>query len=159
MKRFSWPMQRLLDLTLQKEEAIRAELIRLASDLAALRHQMRQKRQAIRQRLTDLAAQSLERRLGRQEMFVRWSAAQEKEIAALRERAGVVETRRKQMLQKYAQMRSYRQMLERLRVQSLDRYRKERLRWEQKHLDEAARISHIRKTDKGSFVESQEVLQ
>ncbi len=75
MKRFSWPLQRLLDLALQKEQVLEGQLARLAAEIAALRQEARRLREDISRRLRELSAVALAERLRRREMFAVWSGA------------------------------------------------------------------------------------
>lgn len=144
MKRFSWPLQRLLDLALQREHILRGQLAKLANEIRSLRQQVRRIRQDVAERLSELARQELAQRLSRREVFLRWATLQEVEIAQRQEQVRTLQEQRVKLLEQFYRNRSTRQTFERLRDESLLRYRKEVSRAQQGRLDEAAQSAHAR---------------
>ena len=159
MKRFSWPLQRLLDLAVQKEQVLQGQVLKLAQEIRSLHREVRQIRSQIADRLRDLAAQPLMERLARREVFLRWSTSRESEIAGKLGQAQALQEERKSLLEEFRRARTTRKTLERLREESLLRYKRQCLRTEQGRLDEAAQGAHARGTIQKRMRESHEVLQ
>ena len=145
MKRFSWPLQRLLDLAVQKEQILQGQVLKLAREVRSLRQEVRQIRQQILDRLRELALQPLMERLARREVFLRWSTSRESEIAGKLGQIQVLQEKRRSLLEEFHRARAARKTLERLREESLLRYKKQCLRTEQGRLDEAAQGAHARR--------------
>jgi flagellar biosynthesis chaperone FliJ len=152
MKMFSWPLQRLLDLAVQKEQILQGQVLKLAQEIRSLQREVRQIRSQIADRLRDLGLQSLAERLARREVFLRWSISREGEIADKGAQAAALREKRTSLLQEFHRARSARKTLERLREESLLRYKKQSLRTEQVRLDEAAQGAHARRGIEGSQV-------
>ena len=146
MKRFSWPLQRLLDLAVQKEQTLQGQVLKLAREIRSLREEVRQIRSQIAERLRELAQQPLMERLARREIFLRWSVSRESEIASTLGQITALQERRKSLLEEFHRARAARKTLERLREESLLRYKKQCLRTEQGRLDEAAQGAHARRS-------------
>jgi flagellar biosynthesis chaperone FliJ len=145
MKMFSWPLQRLLDLAVQKEQILQGQVLKLAQEIRSLHQEVRQIRRQIADRLRDLALQPLIERLARREVFLRWTISRESEIAAKEGQAAALREKRKSLLEEFHKARSARKTLERLREESLLRYKKQLQRTEQGRLDEAAQGAHARR--------------
>ena len=68
MKRFRWSLQRLLDVTVQRERALRAELVALSGRISRLREEILRRRAVLRTLLEELGRQDIERRIRNQEV-------------------------------------------------------------------------------------------
>jgi len=146
VKRFKWPLQRLLDVTLQRELALRAELFALSREIARLRQRIASLRAALRALLAELARRSIEERIPQQEVFMRSAGTDERKIARLREQLHDKETLRSDKTRQFLKVKASRETLERLREEARLRHRKEMERAEQKQLDESAGVSFARRT-------------
>ena len=138
MKRFSWRLQRLLEVTRIREDALRAELSALAGRIAPLRMEIVQRRSALRAMAADLARHPFDRRLERQETFMRHCVVDEAKIERLERQASDLEQKRKATFEQFKKVRSSRQALEKLREAARVRHVKEQDLLEQKNLDEVA---------------------
>jgi len=146
MKKFSWPLQRLLDVTAQRESAARAALFALAHAMVALRGQMAVLASRRRDLLDDLARDDIARRLARQEFVM---AAADALTGQWRERDAQwneLAARKKNKMTELTRHRTRRQLLEKLRERALAAWRNETLRQEQTQLDEAANIAFTRRS-------------
>ena len=145
MKRFKWPLQRLLDVTERRELALRAALFTLSREMVQLRQRILRRQVSLRTLLDELAGQEAEHRLRGQELVLACSGSARRELAAMRQALAGLEARRSQKTQELMKIRSSRQTLEKLRQQALDRYRLRQQALEQKELDEAAQVAHVRR--------------
>jgi flagellar export protein FliJ len=138
VKRFAWTLQRLLDVTRRREQAIVAQLADLAARTAGLRRQVAQRRMALRRQHEEIGRLDLATRMLRMETFGQMARHAEADIAALQEQARALHEQRQRLLEQFLQARARRQTLEKLREQALARWRKEAGRVEQKQSDELA---------------------
>jgi flagellar export protein FliJ len=146
MKRFKWPLQRLLDVTSQRELALRAELFALSRDIARLRQHIVTLRAVLRALLADLGRQALEQRIPQQELFMRSAVTDEKRIARLRKELDDKEKLRADKTRQFLKVKASRETLERLREEARLRHRKEMESAELKQLDESSQVSFVRRT-------------
>lgn len=159
MKRFSWPLQRLLDVTAQREQALRGEIASLAAQAALVVADIRERRAQMTAMLADLGTLELQQRLARQEVLMRCAGAYEQQIDALHKRLTDLRAQRQQKMTQLLDVRSRRQTLEKLRDGAMDRWRAEYARWEQKQTDEAAAMAFARGMIQGRRVAQSEVWQ
>ena len=146
MKRFKWQLQRLLDVTLQRERSLRLQIVELSREIARRRREIVARRAALNAVLAELARLGLPERIGKQEVLMDCCAAKEQEIEGLQREVQDLESQRSARRERFAKTRSARQTLERLRDQARQRHIREQLRLEQKQLDEAAHIAFARTT-------------
>ena len=145
MKRFVWPLQRLLDVTIRREEVLRGELAKLAGQIANLKQEVLRRRQLLNGLLEELGKQSFEKRMPQQAVFMFSSVKVEKEIEKFREEIKGLEERRAATTAAFLKERAKRQTLEKLRQQAMQRHRLEQEKIEQKQLDEAGRGAFVRR--------------
>lgn len=145
MKQFSWPLQKLLDVTLDREQVLKLELAKMAAEISRLTTEAQCRRVEINRRIAELQARALVQRLERREMVMRWSLAQEAAIEKLLKDVRAIEERRGQTMDQYMALRTKRQGLERLREQSQARWRRQVHRHDQVRTDEAAQVAHLRR--------------
>ncbi|MFW6065549.1 MAG: hypothetical protein ACOC9S_01890 [Planctomycetota bacterium] len=144
MKRFRWRLQRVLDVTVQREKALRAELFALSRRIVRLRQEIIRRRADLRSVLSDLAGRPPAERIARQEVFMGCAEAVEKEIARLDSEARALEATRSERTQTFMRLRSSRQTLERMREETYRSHMREQLKLEQKQFDESAQVSFAR---------------
>ncbi len=141
MKRFRWPLQRLLDVTMQRELARRAELLRLGRETARVRQEIASRRRVIRASLKELARQALAERMGQQEIVLACSAGREREIRRFQDRLEALAGERKRTVEELVRVRGARETLEKMRDEARWRHVQEQLKLEQKALDEVAHVA------------------
>jgi len=144
VKRFRWPLQRLLDVTGKRETALRGDLARLGRRIEELRRAVAARRTALRRQLSELDGRRLPERLADQELFLRCAAVEEKAIEKLLAAAEDVRREHAAKREELLAVRRKRRTLERLREEARERYDKDLAAFEQKQLDEAASISFAR---------------
>lgn len=144
MKRFKWPLQRLLDVTIQRENALRAELLALSRDIARVHQEIFRRQATLRAALADLSAEALRRRIPKQEVFMGCSKAAHAMLDQLKGRLGKLETRRTGTTERLVKARNSTKTLERLREEARRKHVREQLKIEQRALDESAQISYAR---------------
>ena len=144
MKRFQWSLQRLLDVRVQQERALRMELFRLSSELAAVHREIIRRQTSLRLAMTDLASRPLADRMAAQASLVGCFAAEESQLSRLRAKLGELQARRAEKVGLLARAKSSRETLERLRREALERHTREALKEEQKQSDESSQAAFAR---------------
>ena len=115
MKRFVWPLERLLDVTRRREELLQAEMAKLLAEIERLRNEVSRRRGLLQRMLVDLAAQPLEKRLPGQQTFLAFATSVEREIAGLEGQIAQLQATRARTNERLQKERMQRQTLERLR--------------------------------------------
>jgi hypothetical protein len=144
MTHFVWKLQRLLDVTVQREQGKRQELAELARRMAELTRLVETLREGMRRMVAQLSDQPFPERLGRQEICWRQSVVVERQIAAMTKQKMELELRKAETMAAFLKLRASRQTLERLREEARQRHQRKLAAWEQRQLDESYQISYAR---------------
>jgi len=144
MKRFKWPLQKLLDVTTQRENAVEAELLAISRNLARVHQEIFYHRAKIRAMLSDLASESFPQRIPRQQVFMESARATEKRIEQLKAEATQLKARRKEATGRLIKLRKSKDTLERRREIAQSEHIRQGLRLEQKDFDEVAQRTFTR---------------
>ncbi len=145
MKRFRWSLQRLLEVTVHREQVLRAELMRLSQEMAGLREIILARQAVLKSLLAELANEDIRTRFLEQQLFMNYVQNDQKQIRQFEQQLKELGVVRKQKNAEFLQVRTTRKTLERLREQAKERYLRDQLRVEQKQLDEVAHISFAAK--------------
>ena len=146
MKRFVWRLQRVLDIRTKEEQKARAELLMLTEKLAETQSELLAWRKMLEEIINDLTAENPKKRLGRQEFFLRYSAASDEQIKRLEHRVKELESKQRDKIAEVLKLRRLKEGLEKLRAEAKIQFIKEQEKLEQKQLDERATVSFVRKT-------------
>lgn len=144
MKRFDWPLQRLLDVTARRESARRAELVSLTNAAARAQGELFARQAALRAAMDELATGSFAGRVGLQTAAMAAMPAERARRDAMKRRLAELRSRRREALDALTETRRLRRTLERLRAKAWRRWRQEADRAEQKALDESAQTAFVR---------------
>jgi flagellar export protein FliJ len=145
VRRFKWRLQRLLDVTIRKEESLRLELVNLAQETARLGQEIVTRKVLLRSALQDLARQVLADRIARHEVVMTCSQVVQRQIDRLTGRLDQCRRKRKTKTEELLKIRSSRETLERLREEAERRYLRQEAAREQRLLDETAQVAYARK--------------
>lgn len=145
MKKFTWRLQRLLDVRQKQEDALRAELMGLAEQSAALRGRILMEKAMLRSRLSELRYTASESRLRRQQDFMACVSVVDARIASLQSDLNKLEQKRKEKTEAIMAVRKFRKSLERLKAQALNDYDRALNSEEQKNQDERSNAAFARK--------------
>jgi flagellar FliJ protein len=145
MKRFVWRLQRVLDIKKKEEQKARAELLELTEKLAETRGQLLAQRKMLEDILNGLTGENPEKRLGRQEFFLRYSSASDKKIKKLEYKVNELESQQRNKIAEVLKLKRFKEGMERLRTEAKMQFIKEQEKLEQKELDEVATVSFVRK--------------
>lgn len=144
MKKFRWRLQRLLDIRLKQEEALRTELMGLTEQTATLRGRILMEKAMLRSRLAELRQTATDRRIRRQQDFMACVSVVDARIAALQADLNVLEQKRKEKTEAIMAVRKFRKALERLKTQAQDEYVYALHSEEQKNQDENIGVAFAR---------------
>jgi len=144
MKRFAWPLQRYLDVVRRREDALKARLTAAASAVAAARLAIRRRKDALAETLRRIAELAEPRRLADQQVAVGCEPAERRAIEAMAAELAELEAKRKQLLAELRDMRTRREMLEKLRDQARGEYLREVEIEERKDHDQTSQIAFAR---------------
>lgn len=144
MKCFVWRLQRVLDIKKKEEQKRRAELFELTEKIADVRGRLLVRQKMLEDIIDALAAESPKKRLGKQEFFLRYSAASNEQIKKLKDEIGKLESQQRKKIAEVLKVRRFKEGLERLRVEAKAQFIKEQEKLEQKELDEGATVSFVR---------------
>ena len=146
MKRFVWRLQRVLDIRIKEEQKARAELLKLTEKLAETQSELLAWRKMLEEIINDLAMENPKKRLGRQEFFLRYSAASDEQIKKLENRVKELESQQRDKIAEVIKLRRFKEGLEKLRSEAKMQFIKEQEKLEQQQLDEGATVLFVRKT-------------
>ena len=145
MKRFSWRLQRVLDVKIKEEQKVRSELFALTQRLARKRGELLRQQEILEQIINAIKVNP-ERRINDQEFFLRHSTTNDRQIKKIKEIIKELEIQQRAKIQEVMKIRKFKEGLEKLRIEAKEQFMKEQSKYEQKELDEAATVSFIRKT-------------
>jgi len=141
VKRFKWPLQRLLDVTVLREQAFRGELLALFREMARTRQRIFRRRAMLRLALEDLAARQLSRRIAQQEFLMACADRCEREIRQLTRRLRALGRQRQEKMEQFLRIRASVETLQRKREEARRWHTNEQIKVEQGRLDESAHIA------------------
>ena len=146
MKRFTWKLQRVLDITAQRERARRSELFALAQAVVRVRGAIVERRTVLRILLEELGRRRVGDRLADQAVFMEYSVMEERDIRRLQDRLKQLVAERSQKRDEFMQTRSMRETLERRREQARGEYLRQAAKREQADFDEGTHVAYARET-------------
>ena len=145
MKRFHWPLQRLLDVTAQRERSQRAELMALSRQIARRRQEVLSRQAMVEGALAELAAVEFAERIRKHDVLMKCAEAQQRRIDRLEVAIAQLGVQRSEKARQLLRIRKNRQTLERLREEARQEHIREQLKIEQKQFDESAHVSKARR--------------
>ena len=145
MKRFVWRLQRVLDIRKKEEQKARAELLELTERLAQTRGELLMQQKMLEDIINALTGENLKKRLGKQEFFLKFSAASDEQIKKLKDKVNELELQQRDKIAEVLKLRRFKEGLERLRTETKMQFIKEQEKLEQKQLDEVATVSFVRR--------------
>ncbi len=145
MKRFVWRLQRVLDIRRKEEQKARAELLELTEKLAQARGELLMQRKMLEDIINGLTGENPKKRLGKQEFFLKFSAASDEKIKRLEDKVSELESQQRDKIAEVLKLRRFKEGLEKVRTETKMQFIKEQEKLEQKQLDEGATVSFVRK--------------
>jgi flagellar biosynthesis chaperone FliJ len=134
----------VLDIRTKQEQVKTQELFALTGKLSQARGELLTQQRILQDIIESIARERKEKRIGKQEFFLRNSAATDELIRQLEVAVRELESRQKEMIVEVLKIRRSKEGLERLREQAKKRYIEEQDKLEQRQLDEMAVVSFVR---------------
>jgi flagellar FliJ protein len=145
MKRFVWRLQRVLDIRRKEEQIKRAELLEITEKLAHTRGALLIRKRMLKDMIDSLTEEHPRSRLGKQEFFLKCSAATDELINKLERKVNELETQQKAKIAEVLKVKRFTEGLKKLRVEAKTQFIKEQERLEQKDADEMTIMGFARK--------------
>ncbi len=145
MKRFRWKLQRVFDVTHQRQRALRSELFMLAQAIARAREAILERQTRLRMILEELDGRQLADRIADQAVFMQFAEVEQSVIARLQARRADLDATRAETHRRFLRVRATCNMLTRLRERAYRHYLREVARQEQTMLDESAHVAYARR--------------
>jgi flagellar biosynthesis chaperone FliJ len=145
MKRFVWRLQRVLDIRKKEEQKARAELLELTERLARTRGELLRRQKMLEDIINGLTVENPKKRLGKQEFFLKFSAASDEQIKKLEDKVIKLGSQQRDKIAEVLKLRKFKEGLGKLRTEAKMQFIKEQEKLEQKQLDEVATVSFVRK--------------
>jgi flagellar biosynthesis chaperone FliJ len=153
MKRFVWRLQRVLDVKTKLEQKKRAELLEITEKLAGAKGVLLAQKKILQDIIDGLSRENPQKRLGKQEFFLRHSTASDEQIKRLKDKVIELKAQQKEKIAELLEIRRSKEGLERLRAEAKTRFIKEQERLEQKESDDMTTGSFARKVMERNYRE------
>jgi flagellar biosynthesis chaperone FliJ len=121
-------------------------LLKLTEKLAETQSELLAWRKMLEEIINGLTVENPKKRLGRQEFFLRYSAASDEKIKKLENRVKELESKQRDKIAEVLKLRRFKEGLEKLRTEAKMQFIREQEKLEQKQLDEGATVLFVRKT-------------
>jgi flagellar FliJ protein len=146
MRRFVWRLQQVLEVKTKQEQIKTQELFAHTEKVARTRGELFTQQKILRDILDSIVKANPAERLGRQEFFLRNSAATDARIKQIKKDVEELEKKQKEMINELLKIRKFKEGLEKLREQAKKKFIEEQEKLEQKQLDEMATIGFARES-------------
>jgi flagellar export protein FliJ len=143
MKRFRWPLQRLLDVTRQRELAAQAHLGSVNAQIQRAGQAIARRKQVLKDLLRELGNQNVQERILRQGVWMACSPGQDRQIRQMLSHMQELQSKREKALEKLTEIRKGRMSYEKLREKAHEQWKKQVGKLQQQELDEAAAIRFV----------------
>jgi hypothetical protein len=114
MKQFVWRLQRVLEIKTKEEEQKRKELLEITEKLAQSRAELITRRRILEDIISEICGEKPKQRLGRQEFFIRHSAASDEHIKILQKKVNQMESKQKEKIAEVLKVKRFKEGLEKL---------------------------------------------
>jgi flagellar export protein FliJ len=144
MARFVWRLQKVLDVKDKIEQVKRAELLRLAEEIAKAYAALLNQQRIVREALDEISRLEPHQRVAQQEFFLRYVSANNAKIEQCKAHLAELETAHRNKAAELMEIRRAKEALERLKDKARQRFLYEQDRLEQKEFDDRAGIAFVR---------------
>jgi flagellar biosynthesis chaperone FliJ len=144
MRRFRWPLQRVLDIRIKQADAMKLELARLSQQAALVRREILSRQDAVRSALEALATKPFEARIAQQQEFMRLSRVEKTCLDRLEQELKTIEDCRTEKTAEYGRLRAACETLEKLRDKAAQADAMAAAKLEQKDMEENYRVAFAR---------------
>ncbi len=145
MKKFVWPLQRLLDVTKKREQAMKSELVALNQRIVRLGQEIESCHADIQRMIQEISRQPIEVRMTYAQQVAAYTTVIERRAASLGLDRSKLNEEKTQKTEQLMKVRASREAMEKMRNIALTEYRRQAVVAEQKQLDESAQIGFARR--------------
>jgi len=145
VKKFIWPLQRLLDIKEKQEDFARIELVTITEQIVIVRGQIMMQKTILRGVFSELSQLDPTQRMQRQQECMDYAHVTDAKIKTLHQTLEQTKQKRKKKIEEVVKFRKFRKGLEQLRARALVEYQKQMNQAEQKQLDENITTTFARK--------------
>ena len=145
MARFTWRLQKVLDIKDKIEQVKRTELWRIAEHIAETRAALLNQQRILKEVLAQVAQATPSDRPVHQEFVLKHISVNDEKIGQFKTRIAELETAHRKKAAELMEVRRSKEALARLKDKARQRFIQEQERLEQKELDDRAGVSYIRR--------------
>jgi flagellar biosynthesis chaperone FliJ len=142
---FHWSLQKVLDVAEKRELAIKAELFRLARNIARTEEEIQRRRAMLRLLLADLAVAPLPERLAGRDVIMRCRKMEETAVRNLQEKVNDWQEQRETRTAELAKLTAKKDTLQRMRSEARREYQRQLDLREQQRADEVFQMTFARR--------------
>lgn len=150
MKKFKWSLQKLLEVTDQREQMQRAKVAELARQITLIDAEILDRKNRVAEILQRLGQLKLQQRLVSHYVYLGSVDRIEESVERLEENRRKLHAERSAQTDELVRIRNYRQMLDRLRDEAWLTHKREADLEELKQLDESAGSAFLRRQQAAS---------
>ncbi len=111
MKRFAWRLQRVLDVKTKLEQKKRAELLEITQKLIETQGELLTQQKILEEIIDELNKENPQKRLGKQEFFLRHSTATDERIKRLKDKVRALELQQREKIDELLKVRRFKEGL------------------------------------------------
>ena len=145
MKKFTWRLQRLLDVKNIDEKCKTMELAKVTKNLEETEMMIIKHKRMLEQIISEISQKNINDRLRVQEFFMKYSSESDEIIKKLIQKMAELQDKRKKKLDELIEAKRYKEGLEKIRENAKAEFTQEQERQYQKQLDENAVMRMARK--------------
>lgn len=136
MKRFAWRLQKVLEVNQKRQQAKRAELLKITEKLALARANLLAQQRILQDLIESVGRQTPAKRLGQQQLLLKSTKKNDELIKKYKDQIRRLEVEQKQVTAEFLKIKRFAEGLENLRERDRRRFITEQERLEQKEMDE-----------------------
>jgi len=145
MKRFTWRLQRVLDIKTKQEQIKRMELLDITEKLSKVRALLFLQQATLKETIADVAAGNTQNKLLEQELLLKCAPVNNRLIKKLKDKVHQLQIKQKEKIAEVLKIRRFNEGLKKLRARKKQEFIESEEKLEQKQLDEGACIRFARK--------------
>jgi len=145
MKRFTWRLQRVLDIKTKQEQIKRMELLDITGKLSKARAVLFIRQAALKEAIADVAAGNPQNKLLEQELLLKSAPVNNRLIKKLKDNVQQLELKQKEKIAEVLKIKRFNEGLKKLRARKKQEFIESEEKLEQKQLDEGTSIRFARK--------------
>jgi flagellar FliJ protein len=146
MKKFTWRLERLLEVRRKQEDIARAELARLNEEIKNHKDDLRRRIENRLEMLEAFGTRQPQERIEGQQAFLNAMRFVDEAIEKVRSAIASLEKVKIEKTAAYLELRQARKSLEKLRARAVEEYAVQYRKFEQDHGDETTGIAYARQT-------------